>query len=274
MRPLTWMAPAMFAPAHVPRPHRTPSLNCAPRPSAEMLLDALLEEFEGAALEAAMAAVKRRLAEVRSHQIRSHQTKGPFGGSAASAVPSRAPVLTSQRPDVTAFCLVHQETHALLQTVPVPPSTCPPACLPALLSYPPQAYPARLPSLSPCSSQADEAASRGSPRWYRLREAALLVLGNLLASAEGVSVPPPFSPALPPCPGPNPFTPCLLGPRRSTPRCAGPLPCQPLHAALAAATRLPHIEDVGHSSPSTASQPPSLHPTHSTGKPHPATHPT
>jgi hypothetical protein len=44
------------------------------------------------------------------------------------------------------------------------------ACKPALL----------------CPLQADEAAGRGAPRWYRLREAALLVLGNLLLAADGV----------------------------------------------------------------------------------------
>ncbi|KAI8468293.1 MAG: armadillo-type protein [Monoraphidium minutum] len=65
------------------------------RPSAEILVDTLLEEFDGPALEAALGAVTRRIAE------------------------------------------------------------------------------------------ADEAAAKGAPRWYRLREAALLVLGNMVAAADG-----------------------------------------------------------------------------------------
>jgi hypothetical protein len=42
--------------------HPTPDPHL--RPSAEILVDQLLEEFEGPALEAALAAVKRKLAEV------------------------------------------------------------------------------------------------------------------------------------------------------------------------------------------------------------------
>jgi hypothetical protein len=123
-----------------------------------------VEELGDAALEAALAAVKQRLAEASA---------APRGGRGEGAPGVRGRAL--------GWALY--ATHAcnpcgkVLQL---------PLELPRRAGAPTaHARPPLLQLLGP-ARQADEAASRGAARWYRLREAALLVLGNLLISADEV----------------------------------------------------------------------------------------
>lgn len=104
-----------------------------PRPSAELLVDVLVESLGPPAIDAVLAAVQRRLGEVRRAAAR----------AAAAALTKRG----SRRRRAVA--------------------------------------PAHLECLPP-GAQADEAARRGGVQWHRLREAALLVLGNLMEAADGV----------------------------------------------------------------------------------------